>query len=199
MYMLPLTQQPSNSQYNTAAPSLPSAHASIYSKLAISQPAARRVAFLSAAFGNCADSTLLNAALQGHLNTFPNITPELIRKYAPHSIETAKGHMDQTRQGIWPTRTDDAQQQPSQPTKAKSKTIVVQLMDHSTIHGDSTGNFPTTSRPGHKKILIAYSECSNYIKSTPMKGDSSDDLITAYHEAITFFRTHGDHSTMIRT
>ena len=51
------------------------------------------VRFLHAALGFPTKATLLTAAKNGNLVTFPGLTPENINKHFPESDETQKGHM----------------------------------------------------------------------------------------------------------
>ena len=185
MYMLPLAQ--STSQANS----------SIYSQLSSSQSCAKRIAFISQALGNPADSTLLAAAKAGYLNSVPNVTADQIRKYSPDSINTARGHMDQSRKSIWPTRTRSkghTKRSKSGPKSVSSprryaNALIVQVASTPELFGDLTGRLPTISKKGNTKVLIGYSEDGRFIKSVPMQGDTSDDLIKAYDQLITFFKS----------
>ena len=184
MYMLPLVTAPHV------------ANSSIYSQRT-DEPL---VAFISASWGNPADSPLLYAATKGFLHSIPNLSPDKIRRFKPNSIESAKGHLDQVRQGIWSTHaTASATISPdidtlvtsplesiSLPIAAANK-ILVKLECSSKIHGDSTGRYPIISRKGNSKVLIGYSEAGNFIKSIPIKGDFSDDLIQGYSELLHYF------------
>ena len=70
--------------------------------------------------------------------------------------------------------------------------MAVQLCDEnsllsSTLHADLTGPYPVISHKGNKKVMIGWCEYGNYIKSVPVKGDSSEELITGYNTLVTFF------------
>eukprot|EP00956_Cyclotella_meneghiniana_P011679 scaffold16433_cov32-Cyclotella_meneghiniana.AAC.5 len=70
------------------------------------------VRFLHAALGFPTKATLLTAAKNGNLVTFPGLTPENINKHFPESDETQKGHMRRSRQGVRSTKVpDDARSQ----------------------------------------------------------------------------------------
>ena len=189
MYMLPLVQ-PTN---------LPSLHAnsSVFTQLSSSRSCARRVSFISSAFGNPADSTLLKAAKAGFLKSIPNVTVDQIRKYSPDSIKSAAGHLDQARQNTWSTKKHRQVKHSASNllrtacTSGTASLLVVKTELSSELHGDLTGRYPVTSRKGNNKVLIGYSESGRFIKSVPMKGDTSDDLIQAYDALINFFRTKG--------
>ena len=65
------------------------------------------VRFLHAALGFPTKATLLTAARNGNLVTFPGLTPDKINKHFSESDETQKGHMRQTRQGVRSTKVPD--------------------------------------------------------------------------------------------
>ena len=186
MYMLPITNdtQPiSCSDLETPAV----ANASIYSLLSNARSVAQRVDFLSKTFGNPADSSLLAAAEAGHLNTVPNVSVENIRNFAPDSIESAKGHLDQSRQGIWSTKLSKRNKRKQNKSISNDgEALIVRLFDRNQLHGDLTGLYPITSHKGNNKVLVGYSEQGNFIKSVAVKGDSSEDLITGYHSLLQF-------------
>jgi hypothetical protein len=198
MYMLPMTQD--NIALGSSMQSQPvttpaSANATIYSLVSTARTVAQRVEFLSQTFGNPADSTLLTAAESTHLKSVPNITVDNIRQFAPDSIHTAKGHLDQSRQGTWSTSTSKRHKRQQRdritrlPHASQTHTghaMIVQMLDNNQLHGDLTGPYPTISHNGNTKVLIAYSEHGNFIKSVAVKGDSADDLITGYNAVLQF-------------
>jgi hypothetical protein len=65
------------------------------------------VRFLHAALGYPTKATMLTAAKQGNLVTFPGLTPKNISRHFPESDETQKGHMKQTKQGVRSTKVVD--------------------------------------------------------------------------------------------
>ena len=48
--------------------------------------------------------TFLEAVRRNHLITWPDLTPKLITKYLTPTIATAKGHLNQERQGLQSTK-----------------------------------------------------------------------------------------------
>ena len=197
MYMLPMTQEETSCE---------SANSTIYSMLSNSRSCAKRVAFLSSVLGNPADSTLLAAVKEGHLKSVPNITADQVRIYAPNSIESAKGHMDQAKRGTWSTKPKHNSTKftttttPAADNKPIGATGVIYVATEcsSTLHGDLTGHYPVTSQSGNSKVLIGYSDNGRFIKSVAAAGDSSDDLIKAYDKLITFFTERGVVNEVIR-
>ena len=49
-------------------------------------------------------STFKKAITKGFLKTFPGLTPQLVDKYLPPSVATAKGHLNQERQHLQSTK-----------------------------------------------------------------------------------------------
>ena len=62
--------------------------------------------YLSATCFGPAPSTLLCAIRKQHLNTWPGLSVNLISKYLPKSMHTAKGHLDQEAKNLRSTRTN---------------------------------------------------------------------------------------------
>ena len=56
------------------------------------------VAFVHASFGSPTLSTFQHAVRMGWLSNYPRLTSAMVAANCPHSIATAKGHLDQTRQ-----------------------------------------------------------------------------------------------------
>ena len=60
--------------------------------------------FAHEAFGLPVASTFIQAAQRGWLGNYPRLTAKMISTHRPHTEPTAKGHMDQTRQGLRSTK-----------------------------------------------------------------------------------------------
>ena len=194
IYNLPLTTVNNDSN---------AAFASIYSHLATKISIKERIKFISSAFGNPADSTLIAAANEGHLKSIPNITASQIRHHLPNSIETAKGHMDLSRQNIWSSKiknTDTSTKPVHQYVldNENTHTIFTSLVKLDELHCDFAGAFPHRSRTGNTHVLIAYSAKGRMIKSAGVNGLTSAAMITAYHEIIQYFRHHGIYHEIVK-
>ena len=194
MYMLPIAQPnvPPVRATNVVPDTASVANASIFSLLSTARSVAQRVAFTSSMLGNPADSTLVSAALATHLKSIPNVTTKNIQNFLPNSIESAKGHLDQSRQGTWSTKLSKRSIRQIQKQGCRGYLMAVQLCDEnslhgSTLHADLTGPYPVISHKGNKKVMIGWCEYGNFIKSVPVKGDSSEELITGYNTLVTFF------------
>ena len=92
------------------------------------------VRFLYAALGFPTKATLLTAAHNGNLVTFPGLTPNNINKHFPESEETQKGHMRQERQGVCSTKAPDKdavlEKKPKPGVKHKDVYLFMSLMQH---------------------------------------------------------------------
>ena len=64
--------------------------------------------FLHAACFSPVLSTLNKAIDNGHFNTWPGISNNLMKKHLPPSIASAKGHLNQERQGIQSTKSEQS-------------------------------------------------------------------------------------------
>jgi len=112
--------------------------------------------FLHASLGTPTRATLLTAAQNGNLVTFPGMTPENISRHFPESDETQKGHMKQTKQGVRSTKVVDEdamlglQQKPG--IKHKDVYLIVFDATKKSMYSDQTGKFPITSARGSKYI-----------------------------------------------
>jgi hypothetical protein len=160
--------------------------------------------------GSPAWSTFERAVEKGFLS-LPTITAGTIRKYRTTSLATAKGHLDQTRQGQRPSNSkqhrtlfDEETLQDMFPDInaaaqlpiAKSKTVLVRLVEArhlptGTNFTDGTGRFPVTSQRGHSYCLIMYCDDGNYIHVELMKSRRGAAYVEAYANGINFFRARG--------
>ena len=102
------------------------------------------VRFLHASLGNPTRATLLTAAQNGNLVTFPGMTPENISRHFPESDETQKGHMKQTLQGVRSTKIvdEDAMLGFKQQPGVKHKNAYLRVFDATkkSMFSDQTGN-----------------------------------------------------------
>ena len=142
------------------------------------------VRFLHAALGFPTKATLLTAARNGNLVTFPGLTPENINKHFPESDETQKGHMRQTRQGVRSTKVPDEdavlEERPKPGVKHKDVYLRVFDVTRKAMYTDQSGPFPRKSRRNNQYIMIAVELDGNYIDAEPLKTRKAKDLTDAY-------------------
>jgi hypothetical protein len=131
------------------------------------------VRFLHGALGFPTKPTLLMAARNGNLVTFPGLTPENISKHFPESDETQKGHMKQTKQGVRSTKVIDEEAaldfKPMPGTKHKDVYLRVFDATKKAMYSDQTGRFPIKSARGNKYIMVAVELDGNYIDVEPLQ------------------------------
>jgi hypothetical protein len=138
------------------------------------------VRFLHAALGHPTQATLLIPAQHGNLVTFPGMTPQNILRHFPESVETQKGHMKQTKQGVRSTKIvdEDAMLGFKQQPGAKHKDVYLMVFDATkkSMFSDQTGKFPITSARGNKYIMVAVELDGNYIDGEPLQSRSAKSL-----------------------
>ena len=154
-----------------------------YSSLVIRQ---KFVLFAHAALGSPSITTFINAINLGYFTHWPRLTAQLIRAHLPHTIATAKGHLNQHRQGVDSTKillsNDDADTSTNDPiishTPAESNHVYlsIQRLSHQ-LSSDLTGRFPVTSDTGSLYVLVT--ECDGYIHAEAMASRSHPSYVKA--------------------
>ena len=113
--------------------------------------------YLQKALGSPKKSTLLRAAENKNLNTWPSLTKTNITKYLPKSVETALGHLDQERKNQLSTKSIIRKRENAQFVK------IITPQEEGKIYTDQRGRLPTTSSRGYKYVIILYDKDSNNI------------------------------------
>ena len=160
------------------------------------------IKFTHAALGSPAISTLTQAVRRGYLHSYPRLTSKMLAAHPPMSIATAKGHLDQHRQGQRSTHTpidmfeiedtsdiDSIKCSPVQSEHTVSQAYTRIILASSTLHSDLTGRFPVTSRTGAQYMFA--SVLDSYIHVEPMKTRHHQEYITAYKRTLNFFGQFG--------
>eukprot|EP01034_Spumella_vulgaris_P028005 gene28005-34797_t len=167
------------------------------------------VAFYHAAMGSPANSTMSGALARGYLS-FPGLTNEIFRKHAPTSVATAKGHLDQTRQGQRSTKAafveeseDDwhPQEIASPLSQQTRRTVLIKIVPVSNVsmqYLDLTARMPIPSKRGNQYTMIMYCEDVNYIHAEPMQTRNAAEYVRAFQAGVEFFKNHGVRTTGIR-
>jgi hypothetical protein len=132
-------------------------------------------------------STLINAINKGYLKGFPGLTATRVRRHITIDNATAKGYMDQTRQGQRSTHptsifADDSVDVPT-PAPGNIRTNLVYMTTHEAtghLYTDQTGRFPVTSNRGHAYLVIFYIYDANFIAFVPIKNWTKEELLRAY-------------------
>jgi len=166
------------------------------------------VAFMHAAMGSPVASTLITAVEKGFVQ-LPALTAETLRRHLPTSIATAKGHLDQTRQGqrstnstLQSTFIDEETIQDMFPmhspaaAEPRCKIVFTKVLEARHLPTnqhfvDSTGRFPIRSQRGNEYCMIMLSADANYIHVQPMKSRRSDAEVNAQAAGTMFFKSKG--------
>ena len=157
------------------------------------------VEYTHASFGSPPDSSMLRALKAGYLVNVDRITAKMFSDNMPNSIATAKGHLDQTRQGS--QSTSKRRKSPIKPTSLdihddsdlgpeQNETIATfKVLKANENASDLTGKFPYISRRGFTYMLISIFR--GYIHIELMKDKSAAEYLRAMRLTYTFFSTKG--------
>ena len=133
-----------------------------------------------------------------NFETWPGLTYTNAAKYCPHAVETIKGHMVQSLQGVKSTKKTNHQSRgnknfPDQvifekqseeediPPPLKTKELHIWDQPISKLYNDDCGRFPILSRSGNEYIMIACHCDSNKILQAPFVNRKYKQRIEAYN------------------
>ena len=139
LWSLPIMDSKNQQQKNTVPLPCTAATNSIIS----SSTHAEKTAYASASLGSPTDAALLAAFSKAYI-AMHGITPKMIRRNPPRSIETAQGHLKLHRKGIRSTK-QIAQPHRERSSSSHTPAIATNLFSASDIAG---GKFPVTSTTG---------------------------------------------------
>ena len=138
------------------------------------------VRYLHATAGFPTEETWIKAIKAGNYNTWPTITPQVVRCHFPESNETQQGHMKWQRQGVQSTMVRE-ETESNVPAIPKAKDIYINIHNVTeTMHTDQTGRFPATSSRGNKYGMVLVQADGNFIDAEPMKNRSEGAMIKVY-------------------
>ena len=180
---------------------LPNTPAKALTSTAICNPAPSAfVHFIHAALESLALSSFTQAIRANYLPSLSRLTTALVTAHPQHTIPTALGHLDQTRQGQKSTKrfvslfpenphdqVDDARPLPDTSIDNNAYTHVFTLTD--TMHSDLTGKFQVTSFSGMQYIIV--SGLDGYIHVEPLRTRHHLEYIAASKRTINFFAKLG--------
>ena len=161
-------------------------------------------------------STFLKAIKKGHFITWPGLTTDLVNKFLPPSVFTAKGHLNQEMKHLQSTKKsykdillspqststlsssnhidDDDFHPSSDPLSPKTLncfSIIVDINNANTGFIDLTGRFPYRSSRGYQYLLLLYDYDSNAILVEPLKNRKSDSIIAAWKKLVLILEKRG--------
>ena len=132
------------------------------------------------AFSPCL-TTFTKAIKNGNFISWPGIDELNFNKLLIQTAETAKGHLDQERQGLQSTQELTEDFFPNKEAKTKSVAIKLQpFHPKTTAYSDLTGKFPYKSSRGHQYILVVYDYDSNAILAAPLKSRQAQEITRAW-------------------
>ena len=98
-------------------------------------------------------------------------------KYLPNQEATAKGHLDQERQGIQSTRDTNPEKE------NKMKQIIIEVFPFTPkeiSYIDQTGKFPFRSSRGYEYVMVMYDYDSNAVLARLFKTRKAKELVETW-------------------
>ena len=163
--------------------------------LAVTTPAATPadlVAFAHATFFSPTIAALTTALQHKYIMNYPGLSLVTLKKYPPHTVATAKGHMHQQRQGIQSTKQEPIL--PLLPDKTIETPTSHETENNERTHAcytavmettgktfsDQTGRFLIPSSSGNNYVFIMYDYDSNSIHAEAMPNRTAKAHVAAY-------------------
>ena len=140
------------------------------------------LSFLHAACFSPVKSTWIKAIKNNNFVTWPAVNQSNVNKHLPKSVATAKGHLDQLRQGTNSTKPQEINPDTNEKTH-EIFTLVVDLKDTGQTYSDLTGQYPVLSSSGNRYLLILYDYDSNAILVEPLKNRTGPEILRG-HQAL---------------
>lgn len=150
--------------------------------------------FIHASMSSPVVSSFIQAVARGYLGNYPRITAKMIAANRPNTLATAKGHLDQTRQGQHSTKVSESLVPSSittdLPTEEEEDDINIAFLKVTplleTNHSDSTGRFPIISRKSNQYVFV--SVLNDYIHMEPMPSRNGAAYVKAFSDTIAFYQ-----------
>ena len=99
-------------------------------------------------------------------------------------METAKGHIYQTKNNLKSTKTQELknpEKEPMKPLVQRTNTFFAKIIEHKRqIATDLKVKSPVTSNRGNKYLFVLYDYDSNYILIRPMKSRADIEFIRVF-------------------
>jgi hypothetical protein len=109
------------------------------------------------------------------------LTERNVQKFYPETIETAKGHLNQTRKNVRSTKAKPTPLETCDTSQLHGKKVrdvyTETDMVRETMFSDQTGQFPTRSQRGNKFIMVMVEIDSNAILVEPMKSRKDEEMM----------------------
>ncbi len=112
------------------------------------------------------------------------LTERNVQKYYPETIETTKGHLNQTRKNVQSTKVEATPLETCNTSHLHGKKVrdvyTQMYMVRKTMFSDQAGQFPIQSLCGNKYVMIMVEINSNAILVEPMKNRKDAKMVRAY-------------------
>ena len=131
-------------------------------------------------------STRIKAIEAGNFEGWPLLTAKRVKKYYPETVETSKGHLNQTQQNMCSTKPKPFEEPKTDKLKGnRYKDVYIKVYNmREKIFSHQTGRFPKTSFSGNKYIMVMIKVDSNVILVKPLKAKHDDKMQRAYKHLI---------------
>ena len=144
--------------------------------------------FIHTTLGSPALSTLLRAVRKGYLSSYPRLTATMVTSYLSLTAATARGHLDQHRQGLDSTSLDDHpddSDEADHPPLPRGTVFTKTLSLSQTAHSDLTGRFPVKALSGAEYVFI--SVLDGYIHCEAIPSRHQSNYVNAYKNTLAFW------------
>jgi hypothetical protein len=160
------------------------------------------VAYSHATLFSPALSTLEKVCQCGYVCNLRGLTAKMLQCHPPHFVATAKGHLDQARQGLRSTHVAPKDLSPPDfddifPTQeATTSTCYITAIALPTAPTgkyctDQTGRFPCTSSSGNNYLLLAYHYDTNCILAEPIPNRKANSIVAGHKQIVKRLRRAG--------
>ena len=112
----------------------------------------------------------------------------MVTSYLSLTAATARGHLDQHRQGLDSTSTDEQSDDPEEvdhPPLPRGTVFTKTISLSQTAHSDLTGRFPIKALSGSEYVFI--SVLDGYIHCEPIASRHQSNYVNAYKNTINFW------------
>ena len=153
------------------------------------------IKWIHAIFGFPAKSTWIKAIKAENYIGWPLLNIKNVTKYYPETVETPKGHLNQTRKqfhSIKPTLLPLEFSDATTLRGKKQRDVFTKVYDvRENIFSDQTGKFLKKSQRGNKYLMVMVEIDSNAILVEPLKIINHSELTQAYHVLVMQLKTAG--------
>ena len=156
------------------------------------------VQYIRGTFWSTNDDTLLNAVQRVFLSSWPEVTPELLRRHLSKYIATSKGHLKIQRKNLCSSQRTQIISLPLHTSlniapaqEANNETTGDIYASVYRAYSDHTGNFPHLSARGNQYIFVYYYYNSNAILVEALPNRTSGDLTKSWTTCFTKLQYHG--------